>query len=326
MRLHHYIGTILFLIFSTSNAQETIKNDVFTFLDSLSNVKLKDKTEVRENIGSFVEHSTIGEVEFQKIINDSSISIENKSKLLESVLLNNSFYHLHKLAGNVIQSSYSLKLNHRNSTKSDYLKLRTIITIEDEIFHGGGNFFELKSEKIEEILQIIANPEANDISKKYFIEVLYSLTSKPETGKLIFERISKLSINDSIKQYNSQLQKYFELYKPNYEHLESIRTWKEMDRNKDQLEKLFMSNQPIMFFQILSQNPSTVLESKKLSNLKNDALLFIIKYSKPTSFFHDLRIFYLVQFLIEGNYSIRFLDTIMNEHERKQYLGKLETQ
>lgn len=326
MRLHHNILAILLLNYSSCNSQESNRNITFPFLDSVTNVRLCDKTEVREHIGCFVEHSTVGEVELRNFLNDTAFSIEKKSELLELVLLNKTLYHLHRLAGNAIQNDNSIKLSFRNKAISDYLKLRTIITIEDEVLYSGGEFRELKPEKIKEILAIIDNPESNDVSKKYFIEVLYSLTSKAETGNLLVSQIDELNLNDSLKQYNRQLFKIFELNKPIYERLNSIRTWKEMDRNKDLLENLFTVNQPIMFFQILSKNPSTVLESKKLSKLKNDAILSIIQNSTPTSFFNDLRIFYLFQFLIEGNYSIRFIDTIMTEKERKQYVNQLETE
>lgn len=326
MRLHNYITAILILTFFSCNGQENRNSVCVAFLDSLTNVKLNDKKEVRQSVGCFVEHSTVGETELQRVLNDTSVSMTDKFKLIELVLQNKTLYHLHKLAGNVIQGNDSLKSSIQNNSSSDYLKLRTVITIEDDIFYGGGDFYELKSDKIKEILALIENPSSNDVSRKYFIEVLYSLTSKAETGKMLVEKIGNLSINNSLKLYSNQLFAIFEKYKPVYEHLNSIHTWKEMDKNKDNLEKLFSSNQPIMFFQILSQNPSTVLESKKLSALKNDALMYIINNAKPNSFFHDLRVFYLYQFLIEGNYSIRFIDTIMTEKERKEYVKQLETE
>jgi hypothetical protein len=324
MKLHHYIVPILILTFSSCKGQENSKSVIFSFLDSITNVRLNYKKEVRQSVGCLVDHSTVGETELQRVLNDTSISMIDKSKLIEYVLLNKTMYHLHKLAGNVIQGNDSLKISIQNNTSSDYLKLRTVLTIEDDIFYGGGDFHELKADKIKEILTLIEDPKSNDASKRYFIEVLYSLTSKAETGKIIVEQIAKLSINDSLKLYSSQLFEIFEKCKPVYEHLNSIHTWKEMDKNKDQLENLFGSNQPIMFFQVLSQNPSSVLESKKLSTLKNNALLYIVNNAKPKTFFNDLRVFYLVQFLIDNNYSIRFLETIITVKEREEYLNKLE--
>lgn len=326
MRLYQCYLTIICLTCFCCTAQEMKKKITFPIFDSITNVKLSDKTEIKEQFGCFIEHTTVGEKKLGEILKDSSFSSKIKSDILESILLNNTYYHLHRLAGNIIQNDDTLKLNLRNKTSSNYLKLRTIITIEDKIFYSGGEFYELKHDKIEDILHIIRDPKTDNISKQYFIETLYSLTSKPETGRLIFDSINVLNLADSLKELNSQLFKIFEVYKPVYEHLNSIRTWKEMDKNYDQLQKLFKCNQPIMFFQILSQNPSTVLESKKLSKLKNDELLSIINNSKSNSFYNDYRIFYLVQFLIEQNYSIRFLETIMTEQERKDYLKKIEMQ
>jgi hypothetical protein len=324
MKLLYYLTAIVFLTFSSCGGQEKEKSEIFPFLDSTANLRLNDKKEIRQNVGCFIEHSTVGETELQRILNDTSISMTDKSKLIEYVLTNKTLYHLHKLAGNTIQGNDSLKASIESKTSNDYLKLRTILTIEDENFTSGGDFHDLKTEKINEILTHIENPRVYDSSKKYFIEVLYTLTSKAETGKSIVEQIAKLSINDSLKLYSSQLFEIFEKYKPVYEHLNSIHTWKEMDKNKELLENLFSCNQPIMFFQILSQNPSTVLESKKLSTLKNNAILNILSNSKPKTFFNDLRIFYLVQFLLDNNYSIRFLEKIIKENERVEYVNKLE--
>jgi hypothetical protein len=324
MKIIYYLTAIIILTFSSCGGQEKEKSEIFPFLDSTANHRLTDKKAVRQNVGCFIEHSTVGETELQRILNDTSISRTDKFKLIEYVLISKNLYHLHKLAGNTVQGNDSLKVSIQSNTSSDYLKLRTILTIEDENFTSGGDFYDLKTEKINEILTLIENPRNYDSSKRYFIEVLYTLTSKAETGKSIVEQIAKLSINDSLKSYSNQLFELFEKYKPVYEQLNSIHTWKEMDKNKELLENLFRSNQPIMFFQILSQNPSTVLESKKLSTMKNNALLHIIGNSKPKTFFNDLRIFYLVQFLLDNNYSIRFLEKIITENEREEYVNKLE--
>lgn len=300
--------------------------DTFSFLDSIVNARLSDKTEIQEQTGSFVEHSTVGEKELLRILTDSIFKEAEKNEFIKLILLNRNLYHLHRVAGLEIRGDDKLKADILQNVPNNYLKLRAIISIEDEIFYSGGDFHELKLEKIEEILTLINNPQIDDTIKKYFIETLYSLSSKAETGKMIYARIAEFNLNDLLKQYNSQLFQSFELYKPVYEQLHAITTWKEMDRNKDQLTKLFQCKQPIMFFQILSQNPSTVLGSKELSRLKNDAILNIIQTAETNSFFHDLRIFYFVQFLIERNYSIRFLETIMTEMEREKYLSNLEVQ
>lgn len=318
---------ILFAIILTTNSclsQDVRLNRPFPFLKDSTYHRLSEKKDVFIQYGCMVDHTTIGEQELQRILFDTTIAITDKYDLLEAMILTDTLYHLHNLAGQFIQLDDSLKLSIRKNTNSNYLILRSILSVESEVSYRGGSFQELKSNKINEVLNLIASTEANDVTKKYFIEVLYSLTYKTETGKLISKSIDTFKISDSLKLYSNKLYKEAEIYNPIFEHLESIKTWREMDRNKNNLKTLFTSNQPIMFFQILSQNPSTVLESKKLCKLKNEALLNIITNAPINSFFHDLRYFYLVEFLIDQNYSIRFLDTIMSYEEKNKYLKALE--
>ena len=314
------------IIITTSSclSQVGVINRPFPFLEDSTYHRLIEKKEAYIHYGCMVEHSTVGEIELQRIFSDTVITTIDKYRLLKSIILTDTLYHLHNLAGQFIQYDDSLRLSIRKSINSNYLILRSILSVESEVFYGGGSFQELKSNKVREILSLIASSETNDVSKKYFIEVLYSLTFKGETGKLISNSIETFEISDSLKLYSSKLFKESEIYNPIFEHLESIRTWREMDRNKNNLKTLFTSNLPIMFFQILSQNPSTVLESKKLSRLKNQALLSIIVNAPLNSFFHDLRYFYLAEFLIDKNYSIRFLDRIMTDEEKNKYLNALE--
>lgn len=318
----------LFAIVITTNfclSQDVGSNRPFPFLkDSIFN-KLIDKKDVSIRYGCLEDHTTVGEQELQRILYDSTITYGDKNDLLETVILTDTLYHLHNLAGQIIQLDDSLKLSIRKQKSSNYLILRSILSVENEVSYRGGSFQELKPKKITEVLSLIANSETNDVAKKYFIEVLYSLTYKKETGKLITSSIDTFKINDSLKLYSKKLYNEFVIYNPIFEHLESIETWREMDRNKNNLKTLFTCNQPIMFFQILSQNPSTVLESKKLSRLKNDALLTIIVNAPLNSFFHDLRYFYLAEFLIDRNYSVRFLDKIMTIEEKEKYLKAMES-
>jgi len=316
-----YLGIFIFNGFFCQGQNREMS---FSHLDSITNARLLDKTEVQELSGCLVDHSTVGEKELYRILNDSLLDEVEKNELLKSILLNTNVYHLHRLAGLAVQSNEKLKFDILYNSTNNYLKLVAIVCIEEEVFNNGGDFHELKRGKIDKIIQLIGSNGVNEQTVKYFIEVLYSLSSKLETGKVIFNRISNLNISDSLRQYNNIFFKSFKTYKPIFAHLDSITTWKEMDENQSQLSYLFKCTQSIMFFQILSLNPSTVLNSKELSNLKNDAILNIIYNSKPNSFFYELRKFYLVQSLINRNYSIRFLETIMSETEIDEYWKRLK--
>ena len=79
-----------------------------------------------------------------------------------------------------------------------------------------------------------------------------------------------------------------------------------------------------MFLQLLSFNPSTVLESKELCELKQNALIEIIKNAETTSFYSTYRLAYLIELLIERNYIVRFLDQLMDKKGKNELINELE--
>ncbi|HTO16278.1 MAG TPA: hypothetical protein VLZ83_10920 [Edaphocola sp.] len=160
--------------------------------------------------------------------------------------------------------------------------------------------------------------------KKYWIEALYSLAVSDTNGKYINDKINGFEINDELKVYNDSLFKTFQLLKPSFERLNAIRTWKEMDKNYKAIYEMFENYHPIMFLQLLSFNPSTVLESKVLCELKQNALIEIIKNAETTSFYSTYRLAYLIELLIERNYTVRFLDQLMDKKGKNELINELE--
>ena len=207
--------------------------------------------------------------------------------------------------------------------KQGYVLLRINHPLS-KILYSGGDFRELAYENMYEVFQILQKDIYGQKVKKYFIEALYSLATEQSTGHIIYGRLNAMQLHDDLKKYNDSLYVIFQKLKPVFVKLEAIRTWKEMDKNYKSLEELFSNPHPIMFIQILSENPSTVLESKKLCNLKQNALIKIIKNTNLESFYSSYRFAYLNELLIDENYSVRFLDKVMNRVEKRKFILDLE--
>jgi hypothetical protein len=74
----------------------------------------------------------------------------------------------------------------------------------------------------------------------------------------------------------------------------------------------------------LSFNPSTVLESKKLCELKQNALMKIINNADSKSFYSSYRLAYLIELLVDRNYTVRFLDNLMTYERKQEFIRGLE--
>lgn len=190
--------------------------------------------------------------------------------------------------------------------------------------YPGSHFSGLDKEQIEKLSSIINLDKTQNQTKKYLIEALYSLAVSDTNGKYINDKINGFEINEELKVYNDSLFKTFQLLKPSFERLNAIRTWKEMDKNYKAIYEMFENYHPIMFLQLLSFNPSTVLESKVLCELKQNALIEIIKNAETTSFYSTYRLAYLIELLIERNYTVRFLDQLMDKKGKNELINELE--
>lgn len=127
----------LFAIFITLNnclSQDVVMNRQFPFLMDSTYNNLIQKKDVFISYGCMGEHTTVGELELQRILSDTTITDANKYNLLESLILTDTLYHLHNLAGQVFQYNDSLKLSIRKNVISNYLILRSILSVEDEIY------------------------------------------------------------------------------------------------------------------------------------------------------------------------------------------------
>ena len=249
-------------------------------------------------------------------------------ELCISILQNENLYHLHdragiELAGLTESIELDKWLSSINENRFEYILLRTN-HLPDKVLYLGRDFSELNLGNQQAFFKIIGNDRLGQKTKKYFIEALYSLTIAQKTGEAIYKTLSELNLEDNLKECNDSLYQAFQQYKPQFERLDAIHTWKEMDKNTNAIKEMFENTHPIMFLQLLSFNPSTVLESKKLSQLKQDALIEIMNNADHESFYDTYRLAYLNELLVDRNYSVRFLDKVMSNKEKQDFIKELE--
>lgn len=298
--------------------------DPLSYVDSVTNSKLTNKTLVELQNGCFVDYITKGQQELENLLSNSKkINEQQTFKLLVEILSRDNYFHLHNYAGQKLAENNQYYLEKDSNGKSKYIKLRMNHSYED-VFKSGGEFYDLDEEKQNGLLRIIKENKETEQTQKYFIEALYSLTAKKENGERVHKEIRKNIQSEVIKNYNDSLYKTFKILKPTFEKLEKIATWMEMDKSKIDIRNLFENSHPIMFLQILSQNPSTVLNSNELSNLKHKALMQILSNTEPNSFYSSYKLIYLNELLLEDNYSVRFLNTIMTKKEKIEFIKQLE--
>jgi len=273
------------------------------------------------------EYKTEGECKLNELLikSNSSLTHQDKFEICIAILCHDNLYHLHDRAASEIYKIINITniSKYVNQEKIDYILLRTNIQLS-QILYPGGHFVELDKEHIDKFLNMIKSDKLQFRTKKFFIESLYSLCISEVNGKYIYDMINKFDIATELKNYNDNLFKAYQLLKPNFERLKNIRTWMEMDKNYIAIHMMFKYYHPIMFMQLLSFNPSTVLESKEICNLKQNALIGIIKNADTTSFYNTYRLIYLTELLIEENYTVRFLDQVMDEKGKKDLVDKFE--
>lgn len=318
---------ITYICNSQTNKVKIIVEEKLPFLDSIQNLAIKEKDLIELDKGCFVEYTTKGQQSLNALINDSTkFDKLQVAKLLIQILTRDSYYHLHNFAGETLSKKEMPDLVQgeiKNSSKSNYIQLRLNHSYE-MVLKSGGDFYDLEFEQQKGLLKIISENGEREQTQKYFIEALYSLTAKKQNGDKIHNEIEKRIKSKVIKEYNDSLYNTFKKLKPTFEKLDTIKTWMEMDKCIADIKKLFQDSHPIMFFQILSQNPSTVLGSKELSSLKQKALMSIINNSDSSSFYSTYRLVYLNELLLNGNYTVRFLNTIMKSNEKSEFIKQLE--
>ena len=288
---------------------------------------ISNKKEKEIYYGSIVFTTTKGEYKLNEILTDSTsiLTDKNKIEICIAILQDDFLYHLHdKASSELSEIVHTLNLTGINQSRINYILLRSNIQF-DEILYAGGRFVEIDRMKINKLLDIIQSEEAQFSTKKYMIESLYSICASDSAGNYINEQVNRFNINKEIKSYNDSLFSIYKKIKPTFERLDGINTWREMDRHKDDIREMFENYDPIMLIQLLSFNPSTVLESKKLCELKQNAIIEIIKNVENSSFYSTYRLAYLIELLIDNNYTVRFLDQLIDKNGIKELIEKLET-
>lgn len=296
------------------------------YLNQIESLQISNKSEREIKNGCLVTSMTEGEFVLDSILTNSTFSRSNKRKLelCASILQVDNLYYLHNRAGFEIWNSiesHGIKdiAAYVDVIKLDYVLLRIIISTQSDV-----PFIRLGNEQLDAIYAIIGNANIGERTQRYFIEALYSLTIQQKTGKLIHDKLNELILTEDQKRYNDNLFTAFQLYKPILEKLNKIRTWREMDKKFNEIQNMFTKTHPIMFLQLLSFNPSTVLESKKLCEAKQNALLDLLKNADNKSFYYSLRLEYLIELLFDRNYSVRFLDQLMTKSEKQSFIKNLE--
>ena len=327
MQIHLKNIVFLIIILVLNISCQSQKNFNIPYLTNSELSSIFNKKEKEIYYGDIVFSTTKGEYKLNELLTDSNsiLTDKNKIEICIVILKQDNLYHLHDRAAAEISSKIDT-LNFENNFYqecTDYIILRTNIQL-NQVLYSGGNYRELDKEYIDKILKIINENEIKNQTKKYLIEALYSLVVSGTNGKYINDRINGFWVNDELKTYNDSLFKTYQSLKPSFESLDAIQTWKEMDKNYKAIYEMFENYHPIMFLQILSFNPSTVLESKELCELKQNALIETIKNAESKSFYSTYRLAYLTELLIERNYTVRFLDQLMDKSGNKELINELE--
>lgn len=241
---------------------------------------------------------------------------------------NKNLYHLHDRAGAELTplfessslNNYLLTVNRDNL---EYVLLRINHSLSTVAFQGG-KFKEPGLDIQNSFFKIIENNIYGPRTKIYFIEGLYSLCLNPETGFSINERLNRSNLDDNLKEYNDSLYHAFKKYKKELEGYETIRFYYGIDSLTNFIQKVFEDTHPIMFLQLLYFNPGLVVNVKELSQLKQNALMGLINNAKSISFFSSYRLAYLNELLLDANYSVRFLDNIMSNAGKQEFIKQLE--
>jgi len=225
--------------------------------------------------GDIATHTTESAYYMAKLVEESDINSDQWVNIYLDILTRNEFYHLHNDAGKNLADLKSFK---EIIAKQDSLPENSISYILSRMIYSTSQVTdsrprELSIDQINRFITLLSNKNISNTDKVYFLSALYSCSFKTETGALIDSLIRNTEVDFNVLEQNTKLFERYKNLKPQFERLDKIRTWKEMDRNKKEIEKFFQSTDPMLFYQILGFNPSTVLESKNFCELKKETLL-----------------------------------------------------
>lgn len=309
----------------------TKHHDIRMFLKHGDLKKISDKKEVNVGGGCIVTSTTQGTLELEKIFNNSTYfkSLGDKKIFCIALIENKDLYHLHDLAGECLskllekEDIVDFVKKNVNKTLIGYCLIRINHPMSSVMFPGG-DFVELSEKEQAGIFAYLKNKYLDNSSKLYLIDGIYSLVFKKETIKNIHSEISLANIDKSLLEYNNSLFNKYKDLKAKFEDLDKIRTWMEMDKNYDNIKTMLINCHPAMFLQVLSFNPSTLLESTELCKLKEEKLIEIIENADKNSYYKHMKYTYMNELLIENNYTVRFLDRVIKKKSINKYRDEVE--
>ncbi len=327
----HFTLILIFFSYNFCTCQEIENKDsTFISLPYLSKEKrnaIENKSpEIEFHYGHIMRHTTQGEIELDRILSDSlatSLTHNQKIDLCAKILERNYLYHLHRRSAIQLENTLPQEKLSKYISEDNY-GYAFLRTYHYNILYSVGEFRELDSTQQASIIKTLSQERLDLKTRRYLIESLYSLTYSKKSGERIHSAINESDLSKNLKTYNDSLFTVFNKLKPLFVKLDTIHTWMEMDKHKREIKHLLKNPHPIMFNQILSFNPTTVEDSKKLSALKHNALISIISEANNDSFYSTYRLEYLNELLTDGVYSIRFLEKIMTTEERQNLVHELE--
>lgn len=328
-----HIITLIILILTLQGCSQP--NNITGISKPLPHLSLKETKRLANDqdlmilYGDIASHTTEGADYLEKLVKDSSYSSNQWVDIYLSILTRNEFYHLHNDAGRNLAYLKSLK---EIISRQDSLPLNTIAYILSRMVYSTSQVTdsrpqELSIDQINSFMALLNEKRIDNSVKVYFLQALYSCSFKSETGLLIDSLVRNTDIDSSVLEHNTNLFERYKNLKPQFEQLDRIHTWKEMDQNVKEIDKFLRSSDPLLFYQILGFNPSTVLDSKEFCKLKKETLLKILTkdYNGEQLFYASYINAFKPELLNYDFYTIRFLQEIMTREEFENFRNTFRT-
>lgn len=310
-------------------------NDTSKLSSPLPNLSMKDSKRLandkdkRTQNGCIVTHTTEGAYYMDNLSKESDMNSDQWATIYLDILTRNEFYHLHNDAGKNLADLKSLK---EIIAKQDSLPNNSIAYIFSRMVYSTSRVTDSRPrepsmDQINQFVKLLSDKNIKNSDKIYFLSALYSCSFKTETGVLIDSLVRNLELDSNMVEHNAKLYERYKNIKPKFEHLDKIRTWKEMDKNINEIDEFLQSTDPLLFYQILGFNPSTVLDSKEFCQLKKETLLSILSqnHSGDQLFYASYVNAFRPELLNYDFYTVRFLQKIMTEKEFVNFRNTFRT-
>lgn len=334
MTLNRILSITFFILLQTlQGCSQT--NDTSKLTRPLPNLSMKDSKKLVNDQDKMIlyddiaSHTTEGAYYMERLSEESDMDSDQWVNIYLDILARKEFYHLHNVAGKKLADLKSFK---EIIAEQDSLPENSISYILSRMVYSTSRVTdsrprELSMDQINKFVTLLGDKNIRNPDKIYFLNALYSSSFKTETGVLIDSLLRNLELDSDLIQHNSNLYQRYRNLKPQFEDLDRIRTWKEMDKNKKEIRKFLQSTDPLMFYQILGFNPSTVLDSKELCQLKKESLLTILlqSYERNQLFYASYVNAFRPKLLNYDFYTVRFLQKIMDENEFVNFRNTFRT-